>query len=85
MQEFEAWYDSLYGSHIAESEGVATKMSQNSSEQNKFKLDKINQDSFTYYRAKKNVDMKNIRQTILRGRHSKIPPIQSSKTISTLT
>jgi len=27
MQEFEAWYDSLYGSHIAESEGVATKMS----------------------------------------------------------
>jgi len=81
MQEFEAWYDSLYGSHIAESDGVTTKMNNN----DKFKLDKINnQESYTYYRAKKNVDKKNIRQTILRGRHQKIPPIQSSKTISTL-
>ncbi|KAG4087315.1 kinesin-domain-containing protein [Neocallimastix lanati (nom. inval.)] len=85
MQEFEAWYDSLYGSHIAESEGVATKINNSIGDQSKFKLDKINnQDSYTYYRAKKNVDKKNIRQTILKGRHSKIPPIPSSKTISTL-
>jgi len=64
MQEFEAWYDSLYGSHIAESEGATAQMSNNINgmDQNKFKLDKINnQESYTYYKAKKTVDKKNIR------------------------
>lgn len=85
MQEFETWYDSLYGSQIAECDGnISLQSNPLSMSDNKFKLDKLtNKESYTYYKAKKNIEKKAMR-TFLRGKHQKMPPIPNTKTVTTL-